>query len=132
MQTKTIPAASAKKSAMIFDIGNLVTIVLPVLIPFWFGASIFAYTFLRHHPNEKVGDYAQKAAYRFYALLGALIPVATFFPININYYLITWLVFSMIMVPLSIWALIKIKKDHWEDVHYTPEDTRINDPGDAQ
>jgi hypothetical protein len=118
MTTKIITAASAKKSARIFDLGNLLVTALPILIPFWFGASMFVYAFLRHHPNPMVGEYTQWAAYRFYGMIGAIIPVATFFPVDIRYYLVTWAVIALVMVPWSLWSLKRIGQDSWHDTEY--------------
>jgi len=115
---KRISASSAQNSARIFDLGNLAAILLPVLIPFWFGASIFIYAMNRHHPNPRVGDHTQQAAYRFYGLIGALVPVATFFPAKINYYLITWAVLAAIIIPWTLYALRKIKQETWHETVY--------------
>ncbi|HHJ20649.1 MAG TPA: hypothetical protein ENJ84_12645 [Gammaproteobacteria bacterium] len=118
MGEKRISAASAQNSARIMDLGNLASILLPILIPFWFGASIFIYAMNRHHPNPRVGHYTQQAAYRFYGLVGAIIPVATFFPVNITYYLITWAVLAAIIIPWTLYALRQIRQETWHDTLY--------------
>ena len=122
MPKKIITAQSARKSATLFDIGNIIVTLVPVLIPFWFGASIFVYAFMRHNPNPMVGAYTQWAAYRFYGMIGAIVPVATFFPVDIRYYLVTWAIIAAIMIPWSIWSLHRIKQDDWQDTEYESED----------
>ncbi len=123
-QTKTVSAESARKTAAIFSYGNIISILLPVLIPFWFGASMFVYAMNRHHPNPRVGYYTQWAAYRFYALIGAIIPVGTFFPADIRYYLATWAVLAIIIIPWEIRDLYRIKKEQWYDTDYTDNHSR--------
>ena len=118
MPKKNMPAQASRNSAKVFDYGNMVVILLPVLIPFWFGASIFVYAMMRHHPNPKVGDHTQWAAYRFYGMIGALIPIGTFFPVDIRYYLVTWAVIIAVMIPWTFWALRKINHDDWQDIEY--------------
>jgi hypothetical protein len=75
----------------------------------------------RHHPNPKVGHYTQWAAYRFYGVMGALVPVATFFPgSSVKLWLATWAISAAVVIPSSIWALIKIRRDTWEDTVLPP------------
>ena len=135
---RVISARACKISAQIFDYGNLIavtlsgvplflvggdvgygTIIAAVLgiVPMilWFGASMFVYAMLRHHPNEKVGHYSQMAAYRFYPVLGSLIVVGTFFPPDLFYYRVYWLITAAILIPWSIRDLIRINRDTWQD-----------------
>jgi hypothetical protein len=80
-EPRIVPARSARTAAKLFNYGNILAVLMPFpLIIFWFGASMFVYAMNRHHPNERVGHYTQQAAYRFYAIVGALIVVGTFFP----------------------------------------------------
>lgn len=118
MATKIFTAKSAKFSAKIFNYCNLITIILPVLIPIWFGASIFVYAMNRHSPNLRVGYYTQRAAYVYYGVIGLIIPVATFFPAKLNYYLVLWAVLAAIIIPVSVYFLIKISKEAWTDTEY--------------
>ncbi len=118
---KVVSAAASKRAAQWFDLGNLLTMLAPVLLPFWFGASMLLYAMNRHHPNKRVGYYTQRAAYRFYGLVGAVIPVATFFPVNINYYLILWAVLAVIMVPWTLLSLRRINQERWQDITYTDD-----------
>jgi hypothetical protein len=117
-ERKIVTAASAKRAASMFNYGNLASVIIPALIPFWFGASMFIYAMNRHNPNHRVGYYTQWAAYRFYGLIGLIIPVGTFFPAEIRYYLITWAVLAAIIIPLEIIDLRKIAKEEWHDTEY--------------
>lgn len=118
MPIKTITARSARKSATLFDIGNIIVTLFPVLIPFWLGASIFVYTSRRHHPNPLVGEHTQWAAYRFYGMIGAIVSIAIIFPGDVRYYLAAWAVAAVAMIPWSIWSLHKINREDWQDTEY--------------
>ena len=118
MAKKVVTAAAAKRAAKLFDYGNLVAILAPVLIPLWFGVSMFVYAMNRHHPNPRVGYHTQWAAYRFYGLTGLVIPVATYFPVDIRYYLVLWAVMAAILVPWTLYALWRIDKEEWHDIEY--------------
>ncbi len=78
--TRILSGRSSRFAAMQMDLGNLISMLLPPLPVLWFGGSILIYAMHRHHPNPRVGHYTQQAAYRFYAVMGAIIPVGTFFP----------------------------------------------------
>lgn len=81
-ETHLISAASARMSARLFNLGNLIAllpglIVMPIIlfsepsrtamiylpilmmVPpiLWFGVSIMVYIIARHHPNPRVGYY---------------------------------------------------------------------------
>ncbi len=120
-EKKTITAASAKRAAQWMDLGNLITILAPVLLPAWFGASMLIYAMNRHHPNPRVGHYTQWAAYRFYGLIGLVIPVATFFPVDIRYYLVLWAVLAAILVPWTLLSLRRINQEQWRDTTYSDD-----------
>lgn len=115
---EVITGARARRTAAQMDIGNIVAMILPVpLAMLWFGISILVYAMHRHHPNPKVGHYTQWAAYRFYGVVGTLVPVATFYPgHSLKLWLGTWAVCAAVLIPSSIWALIKISRDDWQDV----------------
>ncbi len=116
-ETKIVTGASAKAAARLFNYGNIIGVLLPPLGLLWMGLSMLVYAMNRHHPNEKVGHYTQQAAYRLYALVGLLIPVATFFPgKGLTYYLVTWALFAAILIPWSIIDLRRINRDEWHDV----------------
>lgn len=135
---RVLSARSCRVSAQIFEYGNIVAITLAGLalflvggsvgygtivaavmgivpIVFWFGASILVYAMLRHHPNEKVGHYTQMAAYRYYAVLGTLVVVGTFFPADIAYYRVYWAISAAVMIPWAIVDLVRINREDWQD-----------------
>lgn len=130
-QTATLPspdrisAKSARAAAALFNWGNIVAILIPVPAGLlWLCASMIVYAMNRHHPNERVGYYTQQAAYRFYGITGFVVAVGAFFPGNNHlYYLATWIVAAAIIVPWSVWDLIRIRREVWSDTLITtPED----------
>ena len=117
-EANIILAESSKSSAKLFNYGNIAAVVIaPPLFIFWFGASIAFYAMLRHHPNERVGYYTQIAAYQYYALAGLLVPLFTFAPPGLTFWLVIWAVYIVILVPLAIIQLIKINREEWKDVN---------------
>jgi len=118
-----ISAASARRAAALFDYGNLVAIVLPVLGILWLGASMVVYTMLRHHPNPRVGYYTQWAAYRFYGLVGLVVAEATFYGRGSwLVWLITWAVMAAILIPWTLYDLWRIYREDWHDTVLQKED----------
>jgi hypothetical protein len=116
---RIVTGQSAANAAKFFNYGNILAVLIPVpFIALWFGGSMLFYAFNRHHPNPKVGQYTQQAAYRFYALTGFLVVVATFFPVKISYYLSFWAIAAAIIIPWSIHDIRKINRDTWEDTVY--------------
>jgi hypothetical protein len=117
MAAEIISGDKARRAAGHMDMGNIVAMIIPVPIGMlWFGLSMLVYAMHRHHPNPKVGHYTQWAAYRFYGVMGTLVPVATFFPgSSLKLWLATWAISAAIVIPSSIWALIRIRRDTWED-----------------
>lgn len=138
--TKIIPAANARLFARLFNLGNLVSvapglIVAPLLLLFeqdrlttifmfiamivppilWFGLSIMVYIIARHHPNERVGHYTQQAAYRYYGMIGIVIPVGTFFGTDWKLWIMMGGLVGIVIVPWTIWELVKVQKEHWQD-----------------
>ena len=114
---RTVSGASSRFAAMQMDIGNLVSMCLPPLPLLWFGGSMLVYALHRHHPDPKVGRYTQHAAYRFYAVMGAIIPIGTFFPgRGITSWLIAWGIGLAVIVPWSIWSIVRIRRDDWPDL----------------
>ncbi|ANB01757.1 hypothetical protein [Ectothiorhodospira sp. BSL-9] len=93
--------------------------IVPLVL--WFGGSMLVYALNRHHPDERVGYYTQQAAYRYYAFMGALIVIGTFFPPEIFYFRIYWLVAALIIIPWSIRDIIRINREHWQDVEIPKE-----------
>lgn len=120
---RTISASSARRSATIFNYGNLLAILIPMPVGvLWFAASIAVYIMFSHHPNSRVGHYTQWAAYRFYGLVGMVVVIATFFGTSLLAWLITWAVLAVIMIPWTIYDLILIyKKEDWQDIQVESE-----------
>jgi len=139
-KTKIIPATNARMFARLFNIGNLLSflpglIVAPIIllteleristifmfiamiVPpiLWFGLSIMIYIIARHHPNDLVGHYTQQAAYRYYGLIGVIIPVGTFFGTDWKLWILMGGVVGLVIVPWTVWELIKIQKENWQD-----------------
>ncbi|MBD3610033.1 MAG: hypothetical protein HUJ30_05735 [Gammaproteobacteria bacterium] len=113
---RMVTAKSARNSSRIFNIGNIIAMLVPVPVGIlWAGASMLVYALNRHHPNEKVGHYTQEAAYRFYAVVGLVVVVATFFGTDVTLWLVTWAICAAILIPLSIRDLIRINKEEWVD-----------------
>lgn len=109
--------SSARHAAALFNYGNIIAIIIVPLVIVWFGASMFVYAINHRHPNPKVGYYTQRAAYRFYGVTGFLLACALFFPGGSwTYYLIAWGLAAAIIIPWSIWDLIRIYRDEWVDV----------------
>lgn len=109
--------SSARTAATLMNYGNIIALIFPPLIIFWFGASMLVYAMNRHHPNPKVGHYTQQAAYRFYGVTGFFLAAATFIPGGgWNYYLIAWALAAVIIIPWSILDLVRIYKDEWIDI----------------
>ena len=140
-KTKIIPGKNARMFASLFNIGNLLSIspgliIAPIIllteqermttifmfigmiVPpiLWFGFSIMIYIIARHHPNELVGHYTQQAAYRYYGMIGVVIPVGTFFGTDWELWILMGGVVGLVLVPWTIWELIKSQKENWQDI----------------
>ena len=100
------------------DLGNIVAALLPLPLGIlWLGGSMLVFAMHKHHPNPKVGEYTQRAAYRLYGVMGAVVPVATFFPgRGFAHWLLAWATAALILIPWSIRSLIRIRRDTWNDV----------------
>jgi hypothetical protein len=119
---RTVPGRSARFAAMQMDLGNLVSMCLPPLPILWFGGSMLVYALHRHHPDPRVGRYTQQAAYRFYGVMGAIIPIGTFFPgRGITSWLIAWGIGLAVIVPWSLWSIWRIRSEDWPDLELTEE-----------
>lgn len=116
-QRRSVSGRSSRFAAMQMDLGNLISMLLPPLPVLWFGGSILIYALHRHHPNPRVGYYTQRAAYRFYAVMGAIIPIGTFFPgRGITPWLVAWGVGLAVIVPWSLWSIARIRREAWPDM----------------
>ena len=140
-KTKIIPAKNARMFARLFNFGNLLAllpglVVAPIIllgeherismifmfiamiVPpiLWFGLSIMIYIISHHHPNELVGHYTQQAAYRFYGMIGVVIPIGTFFGTDWKLWILMGGVVGLVLVPWTVWELIKTQKENWQDI----------------
>lgn len=122
-----LPGRRSRSAAAVFNYGNIIAMVVPVpLGMLWLGLSMLVYAMNRHHPDPKVGHYTQQAAYRFYGVTGFFVAVATFIPGGgWNYYLAAWALGAVILIPWSIFDLVRIRRDRWEDLQIPvkPHDT---------
>ena len=147
-KTKIIPAKNARMFARLFNFGNLLAllpglVVAPIIllgeherismifmfiamiVPpiLWFGLSIMIYIISRHHPNELVGHYTQQAAYRFYGMIGVVIPIGTFFGTDWKLWILMGGVVGLVIVPWTVWELIKTQKENWQDIEIMIDQT---------
>lgn len=127
--TRSVSGRSSRFAAMQMDLGNMISMLLPPLPLLWFGGSMLVYALHRHHPNPRVGHYTQRAAYRFYAVMGAIIPVGTFFPgRGMTSWLVAWGIGLAVIIPWSLWSIRKIRREDWPDVA-VPQEAPSN-PGE--
>lgn len=120
---KIISAAQCRRSAQIFLIGSILAVTFPPLIMVWIAASIFVYASAAHHPDHRVGEYQRWAGYRFYGIAGSLVVILNFtgelkelLGGTVNMWLTVWAVCFLVVVPLGIWDLIRIRRDSWQDM----------------
>ena len=119
-----ISGRSSRFAAMQMDLGNMISMLLPPLPLLWFGGSILVYALHRHHPNPRVGHYTQRAAYRFYAVMGAIIPIGTFFPgRGVTPWLVAWSIGLAVIVPWSVWSIARIRREYWPDIAVVEPET---------
>ena len=118
-----VSGQSARKAAQLFNIGNIVAILIPLPLGLlWMGGSMIIYAMNRHHPNQRVGHYTQQAAYRFYGVVGFFVAAATFIPGNgWTWYLIAWALAALVIVPWSILDIVRIRRETWQDVAINQE-----------
>ena len=127
MQTNsmTMTAGSCRFAACLLNYGNIAMALIPPLALLWLAASMVVYAMNRHHPEERVGEYTQRAAYRVYGVTGLVVAVAMFIPLGAwDYYLALWALAVLFIVPLSIKDLLKIRRENWCDL--TIEETENN------
>jgi hypothetical protein len=120
---KLISASQCRSSAQIFIIGSIISVLVPPLLMIWIAASIFAYASVAHHPDMRVREYQRWAGYRFYGLVGTLVVVLNFSgAMNAwvgggkNLLLTVWAVSILVIVPLGIRDLIRIRRENWQDI----------------
>ncbi len=118
---RVVTAAESRRAASYMHWGNMVSMLLPIpLVVFWFGASMLVYAMNRHHPNANVGKHTQQGAYRFYGVTGLFTAVAIFFPGGGGQgwwwpYVISWGLAAAVLVPWSIFDLVRIYREPWCD-----------------
>ena len=126
---RIVSGRSSRFAAMQMDLGNLISMLLPPLPLLWFGGSMLIYALHRHHPNPRVGHYTQRAAYRFYAVMGAIIPIGTFFPgRGITSWLTAWGIGLAVIMPWSLWSIVRIRRETWPDIELPAESTPAEEP----
>ncbi|MBU1691183.1 MAG: hypothetical protein KJ958_10300 [Gammaproteobacteria bacterium] len=120
---KLISATQCRRSAQIFIIGSMISVLVPPLIMVWIAASIFAYASVAHHPDMRVREYQRWAGYRFYGVVGTLIVVLNFsgemkdlLGGGMNLLFTVWAVSLLAVVPLGIRDLIRIHRENWQDM----------------
>ncbi len=117
---RVVSGDSARFASKIFNYGNIVAMLMPLPLGiFWMGASMMVYAMNRHNPNPRVGYYTQRAATRLYALIGVVVVVANFFS-GIAPWLITWALCAGVIIPLSIYDLVRIQRETWHDTEIPP------------
>lgn len=99
---RILSGASSRFAAMQMALGNMISMQLPPPLR-RFGGSTLIHAMHRHHPNPRVGYYTQHAACRFCAVMGAIIPVGTFFP-------------GRGIMPWSLWSIARIRREEWPDI----------------
>ena len=143
-ESKIISAANALMFARLFNLGNLLSVLpgliiapiillteiehvsmiflfIAMIVPpiLWFGLSIMIYIISRHHPNSLVGHYTQQAAYRYYGMIGVVIPIGTFFGTDWEMWILMGGIVAVVIAPWTIWELIKAQKEDWQDIEIT-------------
>jgi hypothetical protein len=120
---KLVSAAQCRRSAQIFIIGSMISVLVPPLLMVWIAASIFAYASVAHHPDMRVREYQRWAGYRFYGLVGTLIVVLNFsgemkawLGGGMNLVFTVWALSLLVVVPLGIRDLIRIHRENWQDM----------------
>lgn len=120
---KLVSAAQCRRSAQIFIIGSMISVLVPPLLMVWIAASIFAYAAIAHHPDMRVREYQRWAGYRFYGLVGTLVVVLNFSSEmkgwlggGMNLLLTVWVLSLLVVVPLGIRDLIRISRENWQDL----------------
>lgn len=120
---KLIGAAHSRRSAQLFIIGSMISVLIPPLIMVWIAISIFIYASVAHHPDPRVREYQRWAGYRFYGIAGTLVVILNFIgPLKallggtFNMWATIWAVSLLVVVPLGIRDLIRISRENWQDM----------------
>ncbi len=128
---RVVSAGSAKLAARIFNIGTVVSILIPFLLMLWIGASIFVYASIAHHPNAKTVHYNRWAGYRFYGAVGGLVVIGpALYELGKNLFVagdlshwgnvmsvaLIWGILVLAVVPWALWDLWRAGREDWQDV----------------
>ena len=120
---KLIGAAQCRRSAQIFIIGSIISVLIPPLLMVWIAASIFVYASVAHHPDMRVREFQRHAGYRFYGLVGTLVVVLNFSGAmkdwlggGMNLMFTVWAISLLVIVPLGVRDLVRISRENWQDM----------------
>ena len=128
---RVISADSAKFAARVFNIGTVVSILIPFLLMLWIGASIFVYASVAHHPNLRTVHYNRWAGYRFYGAVGALVVIGpALYEMgkdlfvtgdlshggNVMSIALIWTILILAVVPWALWDIWRAGRETWQDV----------------
>jgi len=121
-KTKIIPAKNARMFARLFNFGNLLAllpglVVAPIILLGEHERISMIFMFML------VGHYTQQAAYRFYGMIGVVIPIGTFFGTDWKLWILMGGVVGLVIVPWTVWELIKTQKENWQDIEIMIEQT---------
>jgi len=123
MPAKTITAADQKRAAQVFNFFSALSVITVVPIALWFGASIFVYASIGHHPNPRVVDYLRPAGHRFYGYAGTLVVVLNFSSTMAkwaggawNLFWILWGIGLLTVVLPGIRDIFRAGKESWQDM----------------
>jgi hypothetical protein len=120
---KLVSAGQCRMAAQAFTFGSVVSVLIPPLIMVWIAFSIFIYAANAHHPDPRVRHYNRWSGYRFYGLVGTLVVVLNFSgPLKdwlgggMNLLWAVWAVSLLVVLPLGIRDLLRIKGEAWQDL----------------
>lgn len=120
---KLISASQCRRSAQIFIIGSIISVLVPPLLMVWIAASIFVYASVAHHPDMRVREFQRHAGYRFYGLVGTLVVLLNFSGAmkdwvggGMNLMFTVWAISLLAVVPLGVRDLIRISRENWQDM----------------
>lgn len=121
-----VPGKSAKRIPLLFNIFTIIALLIPFpLMLFWLGVSMILYILNRHHPVPEVSRYVKQAALRLYAVAVFALPLWMLYPLNTLPWFIYWAIAALILIPWSIYDLIKINRDSWDDAQTKREESDV-------
>lgn len=123
MPAKLISAADQRRAAQIFNFFSALSILTVAPIALWFGASIFVYAAVGHHPNPRVVDYLRPAGHRFYGYTGTLVVILNFSSTMAAWvggrwhlFWIIWGIGLLAVVAPAIRDILRARKENWQDM----------------